>query len=64
MFQDDDMKLDKQMLYVPLKARRMAKWSAVVAQWDMDNMNFDQIGTKVESSSNNEYSDDEHDSVF
>ena len=62
MFQDDDMKLDRQMLYVPLKARRMAKWSAVVAQWDMDGMNFGQIGTKVESS--NEYSDDEHDSVF
>jgi len=47
MYQDDDMKLDKQMLYVPLKARRQALWSAVVARWDMDEMNFDEIGTSV-----------------
>ena len=49
MFQDDDMRLDKQMLYVPLKARRQAAWSSVVTRWDMESMNFDQIGTKVES---------------
>ena len=49
MYQDDDMKDDKQMLYVPLKARRQAHISSVVTRWDMAAMNFEEIGTKVES---------------
>jgi len=48
IFQDDDMKHDKQIMYVPLKARRQANWSAIVSRWDMDTMNFDQMGTRVE----------------
>lgn len=49
MYQDDDMRDDKQMLYVPLKARRQAQISSVVTRWDMTEMNFEEIGTKVES---------------
>jgi len=47
LYQDDDMKLDKQMLFVPLKARRQAMWSAIVTRWDMDEMAFDEVGTSV-----------------
>ena len=55
MFQDEYMRQDKQMMYVPLKARRMAKLSSLVAKWDMDLMDFSEIGTRV---SVNEYEDE------
>lgn len=62
MYQDDDMRHDKQMLYVPLKARRQANWSAVVTRWDMTEMNFEEIGTKVEAESS-QYQDSQYDDV-
>lgn len=49
LYQDDDMKLHNQMMYVPLKVRRRAKIAGVVASWDMTTMKFEEIGTKVES---------------
>ena len=65
LFQDDDMKLDKQMLFVPLKARRQALWSAVVSRWDMDEMNFEEIGTSVISDDDDDDFDDKgHDYVY
>jgi replicative DNA helicase len=65
LFQDDDMKLDKQMLFVPLKARRQALWSAVVSRWDMDEMNFEEIGTSVISDdSDDDFDDKGHDYVY
>lgn len=66
LYQDDDMKLDKQMLFVPLKARRQAVWSAVVSRWDMDEMNFDEIGTSVVSDvdDDDEFDDKGHDLVY
>lgn len=64
MYQDDDMKTDKQMLYVPLKARRQAKWSAVVTNWNMDEMNFDQIGSHVEKKDATEDSSNDDDAIF
>ncbi len=48
LYQDDDMKLHNQMMYVPLKVRRRAKIAGVVASWDMTTMTFEEIGTKVE----------------
>jgi replicative DNA helicase len=47
MFQDEYMKQDNQLMYVPLKARRMAKISSLVVKWDMTLMEFDEIGTRV-----------------
>lgn len=65
MYQDDDMKLDKQMLYVPLKARRQALWSAVVTRWDMDEMNFEEIGTSViTDDGGNDFDDKGHGYVY
>lgn len=65
LYQDDDMKLDHQMLFVPLKARRQALWSAVVTRWDMDEMNFDEIGTSVISDDKDDDFDDKgHDYVY
>jgi hypothetical protein len=61
MFQDDDMKLDKQMMYVPLKLRRQANQSSVVTRWDMTAMAFDEIGTKVDTG--DDFSDDGYDKV-
>lgn len=49
LYQDDDMKLHNQMMYVPLKVRRRAKIAGVVASWDMTTMEFNEIGTKVEA---------------
>lgn len=49
MYQDDDMVLHKQMLYVPLKVRRRAQISGVVTTWDMETMNFDEVGTHIET---------------
>ncbi len=50
VWQDPDMRLDKQLMFVPLKVRRRARSSHVVINWDMEQMNFDQIGTKIDSS--------------
>jgi replicative DNA helicase len=61
MYQDEDMKQDKQMLYVPLKARRRAKISSIVTRWDLDEMDFSEIGTQVESSGG--FSDDSYGDV-
>lgn len=49
MWQDRDMFLDKEMMFVPLKLRRQAKRSTVVCRWNMDEMDFSEIGTFVES---------------
>jgi replicative DNA helicase len=47
MYQDPYMRQDKQLMYVPLKARRQATMSSLVIRWDMDAMDFQEIGTKV-----------------
>jgi replicative DNA helicase len=60
MYQDEDMRQDKQMLYVPLKARRQAKINSIVTRWDLDEMNFEEIGTQVEQ---REYEDDGYEDV-
>lgn len=49
LYQDVDMRMDKQLMFVPLKARRMARASHVVIRWDMEDMSFEQIGTKIAS---------------
>jgi len=54
MFQDEYMKQDEQMMFVPLKARRMAKLCSVVVKWNMTLMEFDEIGTRVSA---NDYED-------
>ena len=65
LFQDDDMKLDRQMLFVPLKARRQAAWSAVVTRWDMEEMNFEEIGTSVIADDHDDDFDDKgHDYIY
>lgn len=60
MFQDEYMKQDGQLMYVPLKARRMAKLSSLVVKWDLDTMDFSEIGTRV---SVNEYQDESAEAV-
>lgn len=47
MYQDEYMRQDKQLLYVPLKARRQAKMCSLVVKWDLDEMDFSEIGTRV-----------------
>ena len=47
MFQDEYMKQDGQLMYVPLKARRMANLSSLVVKWDLQTMDFSEIGTRV-----------------
>ena len=73
LFQDKDMRLDKQLVYVPLKVRRQANISHVVIKWDMVNMDFSEIGTFVPSGGASSgagaqaagrFSDDEYDSAF
>ncbi len=67
LYQDKDLRLDKQLIYVPLKVRRQANVSHVVINWDMTTMNFDEIGTYVTPSSagaKSAYEDDEYDSAF
>jgi len=61
MYQDEDMRQDKQMLYAPLKARRQAKINAVVTRWDLDEMDFGEIGTRV--TSEGAYDDNSYDDV-
>jgi len=48
MLQDDDMRLNHQMMYLPLKVRRQVKVSAIVTAWNMETMDFQEIGTKVD----------------
>jgi len=62
MYQDEEMRQDKQMLYAPLKARRQAQISAVVTRWDLDTMDFSEIGTKVVSEGGG-YDDKTYDDV-
>ena len=58
LYQDEDMRLDKQLMFVPLKVRRAAQISGVVIRWDLEKMEFHEIGTKVEQK---EYDDKEFD---
>lgn len=58
LYQDQDMRLDKQLMFVPLKVRRAANISGVVIQWDLVKMEFHEIGTKIEEK---EYEDKEFD---
>lgn len=51
IWQDVDMRMDKQLMFIPLKVRRAAKISGLVIKWDMEAMDFSEIGTKVISSS-------------
>lgn len=72
LFQDKDMRLDKQLIYVPLKVRRQAQVSHVVIRWDMVNMDFDEIGTFVPSGASSgagtqaggKFLDTDYDSAF
>lgn len=57
MYQDQYMRQDKQLLYAPLKARRQAKMCSLVIKWDMESMEFDEIGTRVVEQ--DEFSDDD-----
>ena len=61
MFQDSYMRQDKQLMYVPLKARRQAKISSLVIRWDMETMDFGELGTKV--SDDQGYEDKDGDEV-
>lgn len=47
MYQDPYMRQDRQLMYVPLKARRQAKMCSLVIRWDLDVMDFEELGTKV-----------------
>lgn len=58
LFQDRDMRLDKQLVYVPLKVRRNAMISHVCIRWDMEKMDFSEIGTVVPESGRNGSGDD------
>lgn len=66
LYQDQDLRLDKQLIYVPLKVRRQASISHVVINWDMTTMNFSEIGTFVPNSESKSsgYEDDEYESAF
>lgn len=55
IWQDEDMKLDKQLLYVPLKIRRSAMASKLFIRWDMESMDFSELGTKVPEGSRNSH---------
>ena len=60
MHQDEYMRQDKQLLYVPLKVRRMVSASSLAIQWDLDEMSFEQLGTRV---THGEYDDKEDEEV-
>jgi replicative DNA helicase len=65
VWQDDDMRTDNQLMFVPLKARRRARACHVVIRWDMTTMDFEQIGTQVISSKgDSDFKDDDYDSPF
>jgi replicative DNA helicase len=57
--QDDDMRADKQLLYVPLKIRRAVFRKEVRVRWDMDEMDFSEIGVSAEDG----YQDDDFDAA-
>lgn len=57
IWQDVDMRMDKQLMFIPLKVRRAAKISGLVIKWDMEMMDFSEIGTKVISSNKPDGSD-------
>lgn len=59
MYQDEDMKLDKQMIIVPLKMRRQASQRHVFLRWDLEEMDFSEIGSKEVSSK--EFEDKDYD---
>lgn len=59
VWQDADMRKQKELMFVPLKARRQATMSTLVVRWDMENMNFDEIGTEVTSIPSGEDDDDD-----
>lgn len=63
VWQDEDMILDKQLMFVPLKVRRSAKISGLVINWDMHEMDFRELGTKVESSRDEDEDDFDDDSA-
>ena len=49
LLQDDQAREEKKMSYVPLKARRRAKMKgAIVTNWDMETMDFSEIGVEEE----------------
>ncbi len=62
MYQDNDLRLDKQMIYVPLKVRRQALMSHVVIKWDMVSMDFSEIGTFVPAGG--KFKDADYDSPY
>jgi len=68
LFQDQDLMLDKQLIYVPLKVRRSAMRSHVVIKWDMTEMDFSEIGTFVPNSSGGSagsgYEDKDYETAF
>lgn len=68
LFQDQDLMLDKQLIYVPLKVRRSAMRSHVVIRWDMTAMDFSEIGTFVPNSSGSSagsgYEDKDYETAF
>jgi replicative DNA helicase len=64
LFQDDDMKESKRLMYVPLKARRQARWTSIVTRWDLDLMNFEEEGSFYKSNYESEYQDQEYDLVY
>jgi len=75
LFQDRDMMLDKQLIYVPLKVRRQAMRAHVAIRWDMSKMDFSEIGTFVPDGgggdsardgggSSSTYQDDDYESAF
>lgn len=49
VWQDEDMIVDKQLMFIPLKVRRRAKISGLVINWDMVKMDFNEIGTKIDT---------------
>lgn len=63
MYQDPYMRQDKQLMYVPLKARRQAKMSSLVIRWDMETMDFSEIGTKVTDGESG-YQDSENEAPY
>jgi hypothetical protein len=47
--QDDDMRADKMLEYVPLKLRRSVFRQNVKVRWDMDEMDFSEIGASTDA---------------
>jgi replicative DNA helicase len=65
IFQDADMRVDKQLMLLPLKVRRRAMITNVVLRWDMEAMLFDEIGTKVTGGSRDDaYHDADYESLY